>query len=97
MRTVDVVEAKRRLSRLVVEAARGRAFIISKAGKPMVKVIALDKPKGVKRLGFLEGAFAVPADFDEIGRAEIERRFDSNEVKAADPIVAKYPGAIRRV
>lgn len=34
-------EAKTHLSRLVEDAAQGNAFIIAKAGKPMVKVSPL--------------------------------------------------------
>jgi prevent-host-death family protein len=75
MRTINIHEAKTQLSRLVEEAARGEAFVIAKAGKPMVKVVALDAPKAAQRLGFLEGAFTVPDDFDEMGRVEIERMF----------------------
>jgi prevent-host-death family protein len=75
MRTINIHEAKTQLSRLVEEAAKGEAFVIAKAGKPMVKVVALDAPKAAQRLGFLEGAFTVPDDFDEMGRAEIERMF----------------------
>ncbi|GAB4529137.1 MAG: type II toxin-antitoxin system prevent-host-death family antitoxin [Amphiplicatus sp.] len=78
MRTVNIHEAKTHLSRLIDQAAKGEPFIIAKAGKPLVKVTALDaKEAGVKsRLGFLEGAFNVPDDFDEIGRQEIERLFE---------------------
>ena len=38
MQTFNIHEAKTNLSRLVEEAAKGNAFIIAKAGKPMVKV-----------------------------------------------------------
>lgn len=44
MRTINIHQAKTQLSRLVEEAAGGNSFIIAKAGKPMVKVIALDTP-----------------------------------------------------
>jgi prevent-host-death family protein len=77
MRTVNIHEAKTHLSRLVDAAARGEPFIIAKAGKPMVKVVALDAPSAgkTKRLGFLAGQIAVPDDFDRIGSDEIERLF----------------------
>lgn len=77
MRTINIHQAKTQLSRLVEEAADGNSFIIAKAGKPMVKVIALDTPSGkrVRRLGFLRGQIAVPKDFDRIGKKEIERLF----------------------
>ena len=40
MKQVNIHEAKTHLSRLVEEAARGEAFVIAKAGKPLVKVVA---------------------------------------------------------
>jgi prevent-host-death family protein len=81
LKKVNIHEAKTHLSRLVDEAAQGKPFIIAKSGKPMVKVTALDTPTGkkVRRIGFLEGQFSVPDDFDEIGRAEIERLFGGGE------------------
>ena len=77
MTTVNIHEAKTQLSRLVDQAASGKPFIIAKAGKPLVKVMVLETPTGkqVRRLGFLEGQFRVPADFDTMGRAEIARMF----------------------
>lgn len=77
MRTVNIHEAKTQLSRLVDEAAKGEPFVIAKAGKPLVKVMALDAPEAGerKRLGFLAGQISVPDDFDRMGAAEIERVF----------------------
>lgn len=77
MKTVNIHEAKTHLSRLVEEAAKGEPFVIAKAGKPMVKVVALNTPEGsnVKRLGFMTGRISVPDDFDRMGEAEIERIF----------------------
>lgn len=77
MTTVNIHKAKTHLSRLVDEAANGKPFIIAKAGKPMVKVTALDSPSGkhVRRLGFLRGQFSVPEDFNTMGDKEIERLF----------------------
>ena len=81
MITVNIHKAKTQLSRLVAEAASGRPFIIAKAGKPMVKVTALDTPTGkqVRRLGFLPGPFSVPDDFNTMGSSEIERLFQGEE------------------
>ena len=77
MRTVNIHEAKTHLSRLVDRAAKGEPFVIAKAGKPLVKVTALDAPLGrqVRRLGFMTGQVAVPEDFDRMGDAEIEELF----------------------
>ena len=79
MKTVNIHEAKTHLSRLIEEAARGEPFVIAKAGKPMVKVTALEAPGPgkTKRLGFMAGQFTVPDDFDQMGRDQIEQLFDS--------------------
>ena len=77
MHTVNIHEAKTHLSRLVEQAAGGEPFVIAKAGKPLVKVMALSAPASgqIRRLGFLCGEISVPADFDRMGSEEIERAF----------------------
>jgi prevent-host-death family protein len=75
MITVNIREAKTQLSRLVDRAVKGEPFVISKAGKPLVKVSALDAPTTPQRLGFLAGEIAVPADFDRVAEGEIEGLF----------------------
>lgn len=77
MVTVNIHEAKTQLSKLVDQAVKGEAFVIAKAGKPLVKVVALDAPAAPQRLGFLAGEIAVPEDFDRMGEAEIEALFGS--------------------
>jgi prevent-host-death family protein len=79
MRTVNIHDAKTHLSRLVEAAAKGEPFIIAKAGKPLVKVIAIDAPAAPRRLGFMRGAFTVPDDFDTMDREEIEKLFYGDE------------------
>jgi prevent-host-death family protein len=62
MNVVNIHEAKTNLSKLVEQAAQGEPFIIAKAGKPMVKVVALDAPTGkkMKRRGFWRGRLKSP-------------------------------------
>lgn len=81
MKTVNIHEAKTQLSKLVEEASKGEAFVIAKAGKPVVKVIALSAPSGtqVRRLGFMAGQISVPDDFDRMGKDEIEEMFGGVE------------------
>jgi antitoxin (DNA-binding transcriptional repressor) of toxin-antitoxin stability system len=64
MTIVNIHEAKTHLSKLVDQAARGEAVVIARAGKPLVRMAALDAPAKPKRLGFLEGEIEVPDDFD---------------------------------
>jgi prevent-host-death family protein len=79
MRTYNIHEAKTQLSRLIERAAAGEPFVIAKAGRPMVKVVAVethDTPRR-KRRGFMAGEIKVPADFDELGAAEIQEMFET--------------------
>ena len=77
MLTVNIHDAKTRLSELIARAVKGEPFIIAKAGKPMVKVTAIEaaKEKPKKRIGFLKGQISVPDDFDTMGQEEIEAMF----------------------
>jgi len=81
MKTVNIHEAKTHLSRLIEAAVKGEPFVIAKAGKPLVKVTALDAPdaKPLQRLGFMKGQIEVPDDFDEMYREEIEQMFYGEE------------------
>lgn len=80
MRTINIHQAKTQLSRLIDEAVRGEPFVIAKAGKPLVKVSALTapEPSQIKRRGFLAGQIEVPADFDQMGAADIKLLFDGS-------------------
>lgn len=77
MHTVNIHEAKTHLSRLIDQAAKGKPFIIAKAGKPLVKVVPLDQREAaeIRRVGFMAGQISVPADFDRMGQKEIEELF----------------------
>ncbi len=80
MRTVNMHVAKTHLSRLVEAAVNGEPFIIARAGKPMVKVIAIDAATtGQRRTGFLAGRISVPDDFDRMGSDAISTLFDGGQ------------------
>ena len=79
MQTVSLHDAETQLPQLVEQAARGEAFIISKAGRPMVKVIPFDTTIGYpQRLGFMAGEISVPEDFDRMGSSEIAALFNGS-------------------
>ncbi len=80
MKTVNAHEARTHLSRLIDEAAAGEPFIIARAGKPVVKVVAVDAPteKPKSRIGFLSGISKIPEtreEFKAIAADEIEQMF----------------------
>jgi antitoxin (DNA-binding transcriptional repressor) of toxin-antitoxin stability system len=75
-KVVNIHAAKTHLSRLVDEAANGSSFVIARAGKPLVRVTAVDSSSPApRRLGFMAGEIIVPDDFDTMGWEEIGRMF----------------------
>ena len=80
MKTVNMAEAKAQLSKLVQGAVDGEPFVIAKAGRRLVRVETLREPGATdkSRIGFLEGQFSVPDDFDTVGRAEMEAMFGTD-------------------
>ncbi|MEO3998431.1 type II toxin-antitoxin system prevent-host-death family antitoxin [Mesorhizobium sp. CAU 1732] len=79
MTTVNMLEAKTTLSRLVdaVESGTEGEIIIARNGKPAAKLVPLDAPiKKKLQLGLLEGKYP-PMDFDAFQAmdAEIEAMF----------------------
>jgi len=79
MQTVNIHDAKTNLSKLIDKAVKGEAFIIAKAGKPLVKVVAIAQAEGPKpRIGFMKGRITVPDHFDELGRKEISELFQGS-------------------
>ncbi len=78
MVTVNIHEAKTHLSRLIERAAKGEPVVIAKAGKPLVRLTAIEAPEAPRRLGFMAGEIAVPDDFDRMGQAEIDALFGAD-------------------
>jgi len=76
MHTISLFEAKTHLSRVVEELVSGseEEVIISRHGKPMVRVTAI-QPKNIsRRIGLAKGKFVVPDDFDAMN-PQIEQLF----------------------
>jgi antitoxin (DNA-binding transcriptional repressor) of toxin-antitoxin stability system len=80
METFNIHYAKTLLSRLIDKAAKGEAFIIAKAGKPLVKVVSLDAsaPRGINPIGFMRGKIKIPTDFDRMREDEIARLLEGD-------------------
>lgn len=55
MKTVNMHQAKTHLSRLVEEAAAGEEIVIARAGKPLVRLVAVATHDGPRPLGALAG------------------------------------------
>ncbi|AVY95025.1 prevent-host-death family protein [Microvirgula sp. AG722] len=64
MSTTALAEAKNHLSRLVDEAVAGREVIISRHGRPVARLVAIDHCTA-PRFGALKGRLDIPDDFDQ--------------------------------
>jgi prevent-host-death family protein len=64
MDTINIYEAKTRLSQLVDKAASGEDVIVSRNGKPLARITQLTPTKRTVRFGFLKGKVRIADDFD---------------------------------
>lgn len=63
-KTLNLYEAKTRLSRLVEDAAAGEEIIIAKAGVPRARLVSLRSRKRRRRPGGSKGRIWIARDFD---------------------------------
>jgi prevent-host-death family protein len=79
MSTVNIAEAKAKLSRLVEQAERGEEVILARHGRPVVRLVRLAEPDPERYprrgLGIDRGRFEVPDDFDDDLPPELMRHF----------------------
>lgn len=64
MKTVNIHAAKTHFSALVDEAAAGEEIVIAKAGTPVARLVALEKPAFSRAFGALKGRIHASDDFD---------------------------------
>ena len=65
-RTVNMLEAKTHLSRLVeaIETGAATEVVIARNGRPVARLTALPGPERPRRLGVARGQFTVPESID---------------------------------
>ena len=66
MHSVNMLEAKTSLSRLVeaIEQGKEREIIIARNGHPAAKLVPMEKKTPGQRIGVAKGMFEVPDDID---------------------------------
>jgi prevent-host-death family protein len=72
----NLYEAKTSLSRLVDRAASGEEIILSKAGKPMAKLVPYHRSPEPRQPGGWEGRVRISEDFDAPLPQEIQDAFE---------------------
>jgi prevent-host-death family protein len=68
-------EAKTHLSRLVERVEAGEEVVISRAGKPVARIVAIRAPLGSRAPGRLRGRISVSDDFDAPLPGEVTAAF----------------------
>lgn len=61
--TVNIYEAKTRLSQLVDQAAKGEEVIIARAGRPVARLVAFRTAEKARRPGRLRGRVRIGRNF----------------------------------
>ena len=61
---VNVYAAKTQLSRLLDRAAKGEEIVITRHGRPVAKLVAVEADSRPRKLGLLRGRIRVATDFD---------------------------------
>ncbi len=65
MKTFNMHDAKSQLSSLVEQAMAGEDVVIAKAGKPMVKLVPVQRDTQPRKPGRFAGRITLSPDFDE--------------------------------
>ena len=66
MTTVNIHEAKSKLSELIGRVLRGEEVVIARRNKPLVKMISAKLPGEGRRLGWASGRIEMADDFDAL-------------------------------
>jgi prevent-host-death family protein len=79
MQSVNIYEAKTKLSKLVDLASSGTDVLIARAGKPVARLTTLKEEKRPIVFGLLEGEGWIADDFDDPLPEEIQKYFEGRE------------------
>jgi prevent-host-death family protein len=83
-KTVNIHAAKTQLSRLIDQAVNGEEIVIAKAGRPMVRLVAVDAERRRRSFGSLKGKIWMSDDFNELpDDVAIAFGIDPDEERAA--------------
>jgi prevent-host-death family protein len=75
MKPVNMHDAKTHLSKLVERAAAGEEIIIAKAGKPVAKLVAIERNMTPRVAGSMRGKIWIADDFDDPLPPELQAYF----------------------
>jgi len=65
MKTITIHKAKTQLSKLIEQACRGEEIVIARGAEPVVRLVAIQSPKGDRKPGALKGKIHLGPEFFE--------------------------------
>lgn len=74
MKTVNIAKAKMRFSQLVDQVGSGEDVVVSRNGKPLVRITQLES--GRVKFGVLKGKLKISTDFDVPLAADVVAGFE---------------------
>jgi len=63
---VNIHDAKAQLSALLTRVEAGEEVVISRANKPIARLVPYTQPKAPRRLGEAKGLIEIKPDFDQL-------------------------------
>lgn len=69
-------DAKTQLSRLAERAAQGEEIVIARNGRPLARLVPLERPRKPIEFGFWKGKVRMSDDFDAPLPPDIQRYFE---------------------
>lgn len=79
MQIINIHQAKTNLSKLIAQTAKGEEVIISKAGKPVAKLVSYQEKLKPRQPGLLKGKIWMSDDFNDEDE-EINKLFYDSEL-----------------
>ncbi len=79
MKSVNVHEAKTHFSKLLARVEKGHQVLISRAGKPVARLVPQSERQRAPVFGADRGTFVVPEDFDAPIPDDVLASFDGRD------------------
>lgn len=79
MVSVNIHDAKTNLSRLIEQVLAGEEIVISKAGKPVARLVPYSRPTERRKPGLMKGKIQIRSDFDQPLPEDLQDLFCNQE------------------
>lgn len=73
---INVHDAKTNLSKLLDRVANGGEVVLAKAGKPIARLVPIERSGPPRKPGFLKGRIVIARDFDAPLSADVLDAFE---------------------